>query len=207
MALPLVPGTASIVATGIMQNGQRWMNTFHRGIGTTALDQTISDTIAAEVADAYAEIMPRWHVGFSLDDFIVTDLRAAGAPQFHSTPSVPLIGGSTTQPLPMQVAAMVSWSTDFRGRAGRGRTYLTGWTEDDSVGDDLVAGTITALEAFASAIVDTGTYYVVSLFEGVAQATTGSRRFTPIARAVGEHHTISAAQVRSTFKTQRRRQG
>jgi hypothetical protein len=144
-------------------------------------------------------------VSWLLDDFIVTDRRAAGAPQFHSPPSVPLVGGDSSQPLPGMVNALVSWSTAFRGREGRGRTFLTGFCEDSSNGGGIEGATQTALADFADSIVSTTAYVVASLYKGVAIATSGSRRKKPIPRAAGVTHQILGSTQAPAWYTQRRR--
>lgn len=204
MAEILIPDIIQVTATGVNPEGHRWMNNYWRHT-TDALTQSLSDAIAAEVAGAYAALAPRLSAAWSLDDFVCTDRRAAGAPQYHSPPAVPLIGALGDQPLPGMVNALIQWTTAFRGREGRGRSFFTGFTEASSNGGGIEGATQTALQDFADEILGVDYFAVVSLFKGVAIATSGSRRKKPIPRAVGVVHQITADGVPGAWYTQRRR--
>jgi len=206
MAEILVPDGVSAVATGVNPEGHRWMNTFWWDLAGGGFSSGTATSIAGFLADAYALLAPRLSVAWSLDDFIITDRRTAGAAQFHETPSVPLVGALSDQPLPGMVSGLVSWTTDFRGREGRGRTYLTGWTEASSNGGGVEGASQTAMADFADEILSHSNFAVASLYKGVALATTGSRRKVPIPRPGGGIlHDFLDKQVHPSWYTQRRR--
>lgn len=63
----------------------------------------------------------------------------------------PVSGAGTKagQPLPKQIAALITWKTGLIGRRNTGRQYLGGMTEDDWDGANWVAGLLTAITAYA----------------------------------------------------------
>lgn len=200
----LIPGTVQTVIRGIDPSGKKWANVYYQGI-SVVLTQAVADAFVEPIQDCYEALLPAQHTGFHITDAVVTDMRADGAPQFLSTAGFPLAGSNANAPLPGQVSGIITWKTAFRGKAGRGRTYLNGFTEDASAGDGPTPTVLALLVTFGNNMVATGGLVVASRFLGVAVATTGSRRKKPIPRLAGVTNIVTASLAHPTWATQRRR--
>lgn len=183
-----------------------WNNIFHVGaaFGGAALTQAAADTIAANMRGFYANLAPTMSTNWSLAFVTVTDLRTEGAPEFNGVFGAALVGTGSGDELPSNVAGLVQWRTAFRGREGRGRTYLVGFTETAAQGENMSNTAFATLVTFAGAIGGAG-FCVLSRFKGTEPATTGARRLKPIPRLEGVTHTITSGSARQRFATQRRR--
>jgi len=131
---------------------------------------------------------------------VVTDLTTATSPQFTATTFTPLAGTDSTNDLPWQTAALVSWTTGTRGRSYRGRTYLGGFCEDQSDGRDIGATLIAAIEDWRDIILADGNFGVISRYSGVDPDT-----HLPIPRDEGIISTFTDGTVHPLWRTQRRR--
>lgn len=203
MAFQEVPA-AQVRVEGALSDGHRWNNVFYFAPLVGALDAAAAEAIQDLIILPYQNLLAWWSTGTTLTQVVVTDLRAEGAPQFVVTEGLPYVGTDTANPLPSQTSALISWTTDFRSRAGRGRTYIPGFTEAGSSGDSPVAGLTTQLGLFRDQVVSGG-FVVASLFLGSSPATTGSRRLKPSRRPVGVVHDITGGTVQPAWATQRRR--
>lgn len=67
-----------------------------------------------------------FHSAVKLQEVVVYDLGSLDAPAVESAFANPPGGVSTQQPLPPDIALVVSKRTELRGRSGRGRTYFGG---------------------------------------------------------------------------------
>jgi len=197
-------------AVGIMENllHQTWS-------AHVTLTQVIADALAEAIEGAFdgsgvAAFLSNQTV---LTDIMVTDLDAEGAPQFSGAFDA-FVGDSAAEYLPLQSAAMIEWLTAFRGRSGRGKTFLGGFTEVASDGRP-VAGLLAALESLALGLVTAMTVAgppsalpsIVSRFSGghLVDGIHGSRVWRPMPRPEAETHTITAHTIETVWKTQRRR--
>ena len=203
MAFQPVPNGISAVVRGTLADGHEWQNSYW--FSTTGdLFQSDADALAGILGPAYDDIKSYWYTGTVAVDVLVTDRRTEGAPQFVSTNTFPVTGTDSAQPLPAQTSALVSWNTGFRGKAGRGRTYIPGFTEAGSAGDSPVAGLTTALGNFADDIV-AAPFNVASLYKGSTVATTGRLRKKPTPRPSGFLFEITGYKIAPAWATQRRR--
>jgi len=135
-----------------------------------------------------------------MDSVVVTDESVVTGAQFTATTFGTGAGTATTGLLPYQTAALISWSTDIRGRSFRGRTYLGGFCEDFSDGRDVSGTLLTALGLFRDDVVGDGDFAVISRFSGVDPDT-----HLPIPRAEGLVTPITSGVVHPLWRTQRRR--
>ena len=194
MAFQPCTDTASAVLHMTAFDGKQFDTVFHFNL-TGTLTQAIADTVAAELASDVDDIKAYIFSGNSWTGVTVTDLRTEGAPEFFSASGFPVTGTSGADPLPNQIAACIKWLTSFRGKSGRGRSFIGGWTEDAVTSGVMAAGLKTALEEFGDDIVSNGsaTFVVLSRFHDKA------------ARANGINHAITGRSVDPMFRTQRRR--
>jgi hypothetical protein len=206
MPLPLTPNIVRVQISGILPGGRPWVNGWWGTLNNaSALTQALSDSFAASLNDHYADLLPAQHTSFTCQKVVTTDTRSLGGPQFTSVTGFPLTGSNANAPLPEQTCALLSWTTAFRGKSGRGRTYLPGFTQDASAGGGPTGAVITILQEFRDDVVADGNWNVASLFSGTDPATHGSRRLKPRQRLVGTSNLITAGTVSANWATQRRR--
>jgi len=79
-----------------------------------------------------------------------TDRYAVGGAYGSFTPAVPVYGTKAGDPLPANVASVVTWLTGLAGRRARGRTFMFGWTDSDFIGSTLISAGLVALSNWAS---------------------------------------------------------
>jgi len=203
MAFYPVDDGAQLRVVGTLSDGHTWNNVFWATL-SGSLDQSTADIVTGLLAAAYSNLTTYWFTSTRLNEVVVTDYRTEGAPQFSSTAGLPLVGTASDNPLPSQTAALVSWKTAFRGKAGRGRTYIPGFTEAGSAGDAPVSGLRSALEAYVADMV-ASTFCMAHRFSGSSPATSGSRRLKPTPLALGVLHQFTSGIVQPAWATQRRR--
>lgn len=129
----------------------------------------------------------------------LTAQDSVSAPSIFLPPTAPIPGGIAQPPLSTQVAYVVGFDTDLRGRSYRGRNYLPGIPEGDQVAPGVTnaaaAGGFVAAYA-ALAAVETSqnvTHVVTSHFNG------------GLARAAGVNTEVTGYRGDLAFDTQRRR--
>lgn len=148
-----------------------------------------------------AQIAPISHTTHILQNVTCTALDPSGPPQAIHTTGLPSPGLQTGDPMPNNVALVMSLRTALRGRSFRGRIYVGGISESNALGNEVL-GTLRDAHVlrWSQLIVFTGgvltpdlTMVVLSYFSG------GAVRGTPVATPVA---TISA---NTRFDTMRRR--
>ena len=168
-------------------------NVFGRTL-TTTLTQGVADDIANEAEELYGGLLGKMADEVTVRGITVTDLRTEGAPEFFTDAhSFPQVGTATGQPLPPQVAALLSWQTALRGRSYRGRTYLVGFAENFSDGRSVDSAIVASMESARDAILAFGTWGVISRFHDGVQ------------RPTGVINTFTGGTAHSRWRTQRRR--
>lgn len=142
MPLPVIADTLRVSLEGHMPNGHLWANVLH-----------YRKTGALSYAGAIAVLDPLM-VRLVSFNFAAASAWAAQAPTTWGVDRVrytPLDGVSATtviahaipglnanEPLPANIALVVTKYTALRGRANRGRVYLSGHTEDGNLPPGVV---------------------------------------------------------------------
>lgn len=106
-------------------------------------------------------------------------------------------GNITGDPMPAQVAAVISWRTARTGRRGKGRTYLppAGESYNDSVG--VITGSyLTLMDTFAGAL---------ESFSSNVGANDGTYAFAIMSEADQSWHQVTSHISRNIWCTQRGR--
>lgn len=116
-----------------------------------------------------------------------TDLTTQTGPVASFVTGLPLLGGNPGEPLPANCAACVSFKTNVRGRAFRGRNYVPGLPSDEVASNHLSSGWMSAtLGAYndlpASVALSGFTHVVVSRYSG---STIVDGKKVPTPRAAG----------------------
>lgn len=103
------------------------VNVFHLTNGIVTWPLSVADTAVAldDFATAFGtNILPLLATQQKVDQITATDVSVANGSQVTITSSG--AGGIAQEPLPAQVAAVISWRTQQSGRRRRGRTFLPG---------------------------------------------------------------------------------
>ena len=146
---PIVPDTYEIRVHFSRSDGEEMVNTFNVDNDGSVLDGTIAADLLAVITGAWTDnLIPLMSNSVTLDRVTITDLDVLNGPQFIYTPG--LVGALSDNPIPNQVAAVVTWRTQLRGKSFRGRTYLGGFTEAHSVGGAPDATLFSAVSDWAS---------------------------------------------------------
>jgi len=168
------------------------VNVWHYNLGSTTLDSTVADAITADLTTFYNRIKAYVFSGNSYAKCVITDLRTEGGPQFIVLSGLPDDGTSGADPLPGQNAALITWTTAFRGKEGRGRTYLGGFTESAITSGVLTSGLVSAFETGIDDILG-------------HPFTVLSRVKDNVLRDEGVHHNITDGTIHTHMATQRNR--
>lgn len=126
-------------------------------LGVAALptiDQTLANNLMTDAAAAFASSGLNTHMNnaTALQSVSIRDISAANRFEFVSTQaSVP--GTLVTEPLPLNVASVVTLRTAGAGRSFRGRVYFGGFTETENDGTGrAIAAVNTVTVAFLNAL-------------------------------------------------------
>ena len=135
----------------------------------------------------------------SLESINVLDLEDAAGPSINISGGLPITGTNNDLPAPNNVAGVVSFLTDQRGRSYRGRNYVPGIPEPSW--QDSISMTTGAAAALAAAYAD---------LEDVATATGAehvvvSKYHDKAPRVAGIATPVTAYRVDTKFDSQRRR--
>lgn len=87
-----------------------------------------------------AQFSPIQSSAVELVRMVATDLTVEDSFEYDTAPSVSLVGGLASPPMPGNVTVASKFTTGFSGRSNRGRAYFIGLTEGQCAADALVAG-------------------------------------------------------------------
>lgn len=201
---PVVPDTAEMRVHFRLPLGEEMINVHNCDIGAAVLDLSLATSIAGAYTAAWlAELQSQVANTVSIDTIVVTDLRTTTGPSFDL--SFAFAGTETTELLPPQIAAVVKWKTGLRGRSFQGRSYIGGFSEDQSAGQSPEPVTLTALADFAAALIanltaESADMVIVSRFSGVDPVT-----HLPIPRVTNVTTPVTSATVDQAWHTHRSR--
>lgn len=141
MAFIPVANTAKIEA--VYWNGNSYSENVFHFKASAALDE-------AALVDLAEDLHSWWTTsarGFMpptlfLSKIIVSDLTSESAPAIEYTAGLPSPGTSSGTILPMNVTAAVKWTTGYRGRSYRGRTFMVGLIEENVTGDQIISAAL-----------------------------------------------------------------
>lgn len=170
MVRPNVAGLYELTARGAMPGGEQWANVMHvQGDTFDPEDSTQILALGNAFQALYSSTNGLRVNEWNMSEASLTSYEGANS-QGWVVPVTTVVGASNTDPLPNEVALVVSLRTEFIGRSNRGRTYHCGFVEDangqPSGGaarpDATMIGTFaTAYNTFADALVTIGLQLVV----------------------------------------------
>lgn len=197
MPLPVIANTIRCSAEGLMPNGHVWANVFHlrkTNILTYAAAIAAADPVIAAFWTNHTVGSPGWGY-YAATTASVQQIRYLPLDGTSAETLVAHVqaGAAAADPLPENVALVVTLRTVLRGRSYRGRMYLGCITEGNNSGTGQPnAGMLTDLtaqfsSAFITNLVGTGVSLVVaSYLHSTAQD-------------------VSAININNVWDTQRRR--
>lgn len=201
---PIVPDTYEVRVHFSRSDGEEMINVFNADAGGAPLDNTINAALLAVVEGAWTDnLIPLMSDSVTMDKVTITDLNSLAGPQRIN--AVALVGALSDNPIPNQVAGVVTWRTFTRGKSFRGRSYLGGFTEAHSTGSAPDGALSSALGDWAADMAGgftTATHplMVVSRYHQVVPGVPPTvPRVTNIATS------IESWSVDLAWKTQRRR--
>jgi hypothetical protein len=161
--MPLAPITdvTQVTVSGALAGGENWANVLNfRRMSGQAFDGPHAEALGSAIRSAYASLAPFWPSTTVLQQFTFRNLAIPGSSPIITT-TVPLPGsGTPADALPNDIAHVVTLHSGEGGRRGRGRIFVPAFTKaainsTAGGGPQLVAGALSALEDFGSAL---GTY-------------------------------------------------
>lgn len=182
-------------------------------VGTGALpviDQALADALFTGISTAagFVNLMALLAPTVVFERIAIRDIHAPNLNEFTSQ-GTPLSGGGTGDPLPLNVAAVVTVRTALAGKSFRGRTYFSGFTEtqNDTQGrqsaavNTAIVGAMTSINSILA-----GHSLTVAVLSRPADAHTVPAKTTPA--RVGQATAVSSFVARnSKWESQRRRTG
>lgn len=176
MALPPVDKVARLEAI-FLQDGQRCENVHHFWFETIPTEANLLGLAAAYKAFWNTNLKTAVPAAVSLVMIRVTGLTNPDDPAFEYTTGLPLQGTQGNTKLPNNVTVVVKWTTAYRGRSFRGRTYHIGLANDQVSGSSLASGYSASFQTIYSNLLSldadgaTATLVVVSYYAGNALRT------------------------------------
>jgi len=168
--MPFIP-VPNTVALSLIHEflGQRLSNTLYVKQDGPINPSDLTD-LATTAANLWAQqIMPRLSGDTRFVLVSAKDLSAQNGLVFDYTgPPLPVTGGASGQPLPSNIAAVLSLRTGRAGRSFRGRIYLGGFSELQSDGNFLFGNILEQLRQ--------------GLIQVIDGLNTGSRRVVVVSR-------------------------
>ena len=161
---PFPDGYQAVLEYG--QLNDRWTNTLWFKNLTPAAD---NGQLLADFLQSWAgtEIMPQLSTNWSIQSVRVYDMDSSIGTVWFST-GAPVAGSVVGTVAPVSPALVISFYSSARGRSGRGRNFLTGFSEDDmgpyTINNPLrVTNLAQAYETLRTTVqAATNTYWVVA---------------------------------------------
>lgn len=165
----------------------------------TPWDNALLTTMMSGIAGVYnTHLVPRLVDDWELNKVTARDFTTYDGLSGEYTPSPAIVGLSATDPWPPQVATVVSWRTNKRGRSYRGRTYLAGWADSAANGAALTGTEKGAMSNWAQALINlanaNSVYFSIVSFYNNSQP-----------RGAGVWTEITSFVIQDYARTQRRR--
>lgn len=149
MFVPLTHG-ARVVISFSTADAEEWSNVLHF-TKTNYTTQDLQDLIDDILTSANATIAPAMSTNTGLSSVTGYDIRSSGGVVLTAA-GVPASGQDAAELLPINLAIVMTLRSATRGRSGRGRVYIAGFTEAKQVGGNWSAATVTAAGDYISGI-------------------------------------------------------
>jgi hypothetical protein len=175
-----------VVVHYTLPDAEQAVNIFHI-LNNSAMTQQDAADINVVFTNAYQDhLKALQHPSVVFDQLTVTDLNTDTGLQAVFVHGINGTAGG--QPMPNQIAALISWKTAYRTRNYRGRSYIAGFTESNSDGNYMNETVRSGLSAYALQL------------ETSLPALLGV-----LSRKTGLGRPITGHSVNTNWKTMRRR--
>lgn len=134
--------TFRIQCSGTLLGGEVWANVWHARLDETVPNSVwnvgLVDDIEAEFETFYTSVATNAGIdnSWTLEQIVVSDVSGFNSPRFYSPV---IVGASTSEAIPTQNAIVISLKTALNSKRGRGRIYLSGFTEEAITGTSSVS--------------------------------------------------------------------
>lgn len=171
---PAFPETVRETMIWQLANGDVQENVLHYSVAAAAtVTSDFHDSMVTQLVANYNSNLASFiSTGCRLIAIITEDLRTTPYASFRT--DLAINGGDSSDPLPAQLAAVISIRTTRAGRSGRGRVYCGGFCEDSNTAGSINAALHTALLAYGSGLADITTADSQDVFFGVLSRKLGS---------------------------------
>ena len=131
MALPVVIPNCAFCTLYFSLNGEIGVNVYATRILSGTIDQIKADSVGAAIKAAFTAQAATFASTTRLEKVGLRDMRASAYPEYlDGNAGVP--GTGTGDPLPRQIAAVVTLRTALAGARYRGRSYIGGFSETEN---------------------------------------------------------------------------
>lgn len=162
-----------------LQDLQKVQNVHYYLVDETPNEDTARALAASYVAWFDTEMQNIVSSQVSLIKVVCTIMETETSPGIEYTTGLPISGGNLSPAMPNNVTVAVKWTTGFRGRSYRGRTYHIGLCEIQVLNNEIIPETVSDLiGAYGELIaldtdVGPGIMCIASRFHNKVQRVTG----------------------------------
>lgn len=198
--MPFVPFNNTIKAELIFTwQGQRVENVHY-----FLVDETPNEATAISLAEGLKDWWQVYGKFYSTTEVSLVLIRSTimeteNSPGIEYAVGLPIAGTEAGASLPNNVTIAVKWTTGYRGRSYRGRTYHIGLPESAVTGNTLAANWVTNM------LVAYGELMSIPVDVGPAIKAIASSYHNNVLRTVGVVTPVIGVQVDNTVDSQRRR--
>lgn len=141
-------------------NGEEIENTLYFDTTGSITEAKVEDLFDFMEDDWLPDWLTALSDDFQVDELYATDLTSSTSPAYSRTITPPLVGDNTGGNLPGNVAIVISFRTNGRGRSTRGRNFVGGLTEDKVTGNLFDLTTLADLVAAYELLLGGGSFPV-----------------------------------------------
>lgn len=205
-----VPQCAQVVFNWTLPDGHLAHNVLYgRYAGGFAGSQAQCNAILTALVGSaqFSALQPFLHTGTIFSGVSLRDVNTINQALITSSSAGPA-GTGTGNPVPSEVAAVITLRTALVGRANRGRVFIPGWaTAALGPGDTIIAAALTALTNWAGTISGalSASSYTWVIGQKARAAYTGSTGAAHPARAATSTAITSTVIRDNHWDSQRRR--
>jgi hypothetical protein len=179
--------------------GQIVENVHHYLVDETPVEATCQALSASYVAWWSAGMRAHVDSSVSLTKIVCTILETESSPGTEYATGLPLAGTAGSPSLPNNVTVTIKWTTGFRGRSFRGRTYHIGLCESQVTGNNVTSTWLDTVNPFYGDLMTLATDVDFGVLAVASRVHNGVERVTGVATAVTNF------QINTVIDSQRRR--
>lgn len=170
-------------------------------VGSAGVTPTLATTLGNNLIGWWnTNMKTRTAADMTLREVYITDMSNATSFTVSITTGLPSAGTDAGESLPSNVALCVSFRTANRGRSGRGRNYVMGMTEAQTVGSFFGTTYVNAVVAAYQTLAGAGTFtpglqWVVASFQN-GGADRPTALLQPVTTVLSVHNGVDSQRRR-----------